>query len=194
MSRTRALRPTDQGSTAQGTTGQGTTGQGTTGRGPVIADTLVIAGWFLVSGVVGALVWWQVTELPVVTSDGGTPVVEPGELVKQVGIDAWFAVIALVGGLLGGIVLTAWRRRDPMMSVVMVAVGAALAGWLMKWLGGLLGPAAEKQALASLVDGSSVPMQLTLHAPGVLWLWPLAAMVGTTAWLWIIANPEQERS
>ena len=37
-------------------------------------------------------------------------------------------------------------------------------------------------------------MQLSVHAPGVVWLWPLAAMVGATAWLWIVANPERERA
>ena len=164
------------------------------GAAPALRDALVIVGWFLVSGVVGALVWWLVTDLPLVTSDGGTAVVGPDELVKQIGIDAWFAVIALVGGLLGGIVLIAWRHRDPVLTVLLVGVAAALAGWLMERLGGLLGPEPEKSALAALGDGASVPMQLSVHAPGVVWLWPLAAMAGATAWLWIVANPEREQA
>ena len=91
----------------------------------------------------------------------------PEELVKQVGIDGWFFVIALVGGLVGGIVLMAWRRRDPLLMVVLVVLGGGLASWLMVRLGLALGPEKALSALGGMPDGAQVSMRLKLVASGM---------------------------
>ena len=158
-----------------------------------VRDTAVVALSFAIAGLAGALVWWQVTTLPQVTKAGDSATLAPQELVRQVGIDGWFFVIAAVGGLLCGLALVAWRHRDPLLMVVLVALGGGLASWLMTTIGLTLGPGEELAALRGLEDGAEVPMQLKLHAPGIAWVWPIAAVLGALGDLWVLRKPGAEQ-
>jgi len=157
-------------------------------------DALIVAVWFTVAGIVGALVWWQVTTLPKVTKSGNGAVIAPAELVKQVGIDGWFFVIAAVGGLFSGAVLLAWRRRNPLLTLVMVVLGGALASWLMIHLGLILGPEKEVTALSAVPEGGEVSMQLKLHAPGMAGVWSIGAALGSLGYVWVLAKPRDPSS
>jgi hypothetical protein len=159
---------------------------------PAVADVLVAAGWFVVAGVLGALVWWWVTPLPEVTRTGDAVMISADGLVMQVAIDGWFFVVATVGGLLSGAALVAWRSRDPLLMVVLVALGALGAAWLMLTIGVALGPGDETEALRGRPDGSTASMRLELHATGVFWMWPIAATLGALSYLWIAGTPQQE--
>jgi hypothetical protein len=152
----------------------------------IALDVLVVLVWFAVAGALGAVIWSQVVTFPVVTRTGDAASVAPDQLVKQVGLDGWYFVVAAVGGLLSALVLMALRRRDPLLMVVLVTVGGALAAWLMIHLGQALGPADEVAALRKLPENGTVPMQLTLHAPGVAWAWPVFAALGAVVDLWVL--------
>jgi hypothetical protein len=152
-------------------------------------DALVVAVWFAVAGAVGAVVWWQVTTLPKLTRAGDSASQAADQLSVQVGIDAWFFVVAAVGGLLSGIVLLWWRRRDPLLMVILVALGAGLASWVMVRAGLTLGPAPELATLRGLKEGDEVSMQLKLHASGLVWIWPVAALLGALLQMWVLAKP-----
>jgi hypothetical protein len=152
-------------------------------------DALIVGAWFVVAGLVGAVVWWQQTPLPKVVRSGDGATLAPEELVKQVSTDGWFFVVAAVGGLLSGVILLAWRRRDPLLMVVLVVLGAGLASWLMVHVGLALGPDKELSALKGMPDGASVSMQLKLHAPGVAWIWPVGAALGALLHLWVLKKP-----
>jgi membrane associated rhomboid family serine protease len=155
-------------------------------------DALVVAVWFTVAGIVGALVWWQVVTLPKVMKVGNAAARAPEELVKQVGIDGWFFVIAAVGGLLSGVLLLIWRWRDPLLMVGLAALGAGLASWLMIHVGLALGPGEEIAALRGMKDGAEVPMQLKLAAPGMAWIWSIFAVLGAIIYVWILRKPDDE--
>ena len=152
-------------------------------------DAVVVVVWFAVAGLFAGVVWVQVVTLPEVTRTGGNATVPTEELAKQVGIDGWFAVIALVAGALSGVLLLAWRRRDPLLMVPLVALGGGLASWLMIQVGKVLGPDDELAALRRLPDGSQVSEQLRLHATGVAWVWSIAAVFGALLYLWVLAKP-----
>ena len=158
----------------------------------VLLDVGIVLGWFLVAGVLGALVWWQVTDLPQATRVQGAVVVEADQLGKEVNIDGWFFVIAVVGGLVSGIVLTLWRRRDALLTVVLVTLGGGLASVVMQRLGRLLGPGSEVDALRHKADGAHALMRLQVHATGVLWVWPAAAALGALVYLFVLKAPENE--
>ncbi|MEO7351229.1 MAG: hypothetical protein ABIR34_11765 [Marmoricola sp.] len=167
------------------------------GRPALVAgalDALVVAGWFAVAGLIGAFVWWKVTTLPKLQKSGNAATHSPEELVKQVGIDGWFFVIAAVGGLLSGVLLLAWRRRDPLLMVVLVVLGGGLASWLMVHVGLSLGPGKEQTALRGLPDGGEVPMRLKLYAPGITWLWSITAALGSLVYVWVLAKPHEDRT
>ena len=157
---------------------------------PALTDLGITAAWFVVAGLLGAVVWWQVTPLPVATRTGDAASLNPDQLTKEVGIDGWFAVIALVAALVSGVVLMAWRRRDPLLMVVLIALGGGLAAYLMVTLGQALGPGDEVAALKKLPDGGTAPLQLSLKAPGVALLWPIAALFGALVQVWVLRRPE----
>jgi hypothetical protein len=157
-------------------------------------DALLVAVWFAVAGIVGAVVWWQVTPLPKVTKAGNAASLSPEELVRQVGIDGWFFVVAAVGGLLSGVLLLAWRKRDPLLMVGLVALGGGLASWLMAHVGLSLGPDQELTALRGMPEGAGVSMRLKLHAPGMAWMWSIFAALGAMIYVWILRKPDEEPS
>jgi hypothetical protein len=153
--------------------------------GPVL-DVVITLAWYAVAGLLGALLWSQVVSLPEATRVGDAASLSPVELTKQVGIDAWFFVIALVAALVSAIVLLLCRRRDPLLMVVLVVVGGGLAAWLMVHLGRSLGPGDEVAALRQVPDGGTAPTQLRLHAPGVELVWPIASALGALVYLWVL--------
>ena len=157
-------------------------------------DALIVAVWFAVAGLVGAVVWWQMTTLPKVTKVGEAASVAPAELIRQVGIDGWFFVIAAVGGLLSGLVLLIWRWRDPLLMVVLVALGGGVASWLMIHVGRALGPSDPVTALRGMRESAEVPMQLELHAPGIAWIWSVFAVLGAIVYIWVLRKPDDEES
>ena len=158
---------------------------------PVLLDVVVVGVWFVVAGLVGGWIWAQVTPLPQVTKDGDNATVPSEELLKQVGMDGWFLVIALIGGVLSGVLLVWWRRRDPLLTVALVTVGAGLASWVMVQAGRLFGPGDEVAALRRLPDGAQVSEHLRLNATGVAWAWPVAAAFGALVFLWVLAKPAE---
>jgi hypothetical protein len=144
----------------------------------------VILGWFVVIGVVGALVWWKVTPLAEFTRTTTSGQMDEAELGRRVAADGWYFVVAAVGGVVSGFVLALVRRRDPLVTVVLVAVGAALAAGLMLWVGEWLGPPNPRTALLHAAVGDKVPLQLKTHAAGVALVWPIAAMLGAVGVIW----------
>jgi hypothetical protein len=159
---------------------------------PALLDALVVGLWFAVAGVVGGWVWAHVTSLPQVAKEGNSATVASEELVKQVATDGWFFVIALGAGVVSGVALMVWRHRDPVLSVVLLALGGGLASWLMIRTGQAWGPGDPIAALRSLPDGAHVSEQLRLHAHGVAWVWPIAAVFGALLYLWVLKPADEE--
>lgn len=157
-----------------------------TGLRPVLLDVAIVTVWFVVAGALGAFVWSLVTELPKVTREGNSGTVAPEQLGMQVGIDGWFFVIALIGGAASGLILLAWRNRDPVLTVVLVVLGAGMSSWLMVVLGRALGPEKELVTLRSATEGGQVSMQLQLSAPGMAWVWPVSVALGALVQLWVL--------
>lgn len=150
----------------------------------LLVDVAVVLVWFVVAAVLGAVVWWQLTPLAEFTRTSTNAQMGEDQLGKQVSSDGWYFTIAAVGGLVSGIVLLSIRRRDPIVRVVLVVLGAVLASWLMARIGLWLGPEAPKESLAHVAVGDTVPIQLETHADGVRFAWPVAAMVGALGVLW----------
>lgn len=153
-------------------------------RHPLAQDVVVVFAWFALAALVGAVVWWQVTPLAEYTRTATNAQMDEAQLGRQVSADAWFFVIGTLGGLVSGVALLAWRRRDPVVTVVLVTLGGLLASWLMLRLGLWLGPADPKDVLPHVAVGHKVPLQLKTHTAGVDFAWPLGALLGALGVLW----------
>jgi magnesium-transporting ATPase (P-type) len=148
-------------------------------------DLGVIAAWFLVAGLIGALIWWQVTPLAEYTRTSNNGVLDEQQLGKQFATDGWFFTIALAGGLLSGIILALWRGRDPILTVVLLALGGVFATAVMMQAGLLFGPANPRDVLKTVAVGAKVPLQLKTSA-GTVWIaWSMGAMFGALGSLWL---------
>jgi hypothetical protein len=159
---------------------------------PVLLDVLIIGAWFAAAGLVGGWLWAHLTSLPQVAKEGNSATVASEELAKQVAMDGWFFLIAAIGGVVSGLFLLVWRRRDPILAVVLVTLGGGLASWLMVHAGEAFGPGDPIAALRQLPDGAHVSEQLRLHAPGVAWVWPIAAAFGALLYFWVLKPADDE--
>jgi CHASE2 domain-containing sensor protein len=149
-----------------------------------LRDAVVVLAWFAVAAVVAAVVWWQVTPLPVFTRTRQGTVMNQVQLGDQVAIDGWYFLLAAGLGLVSGVALTAWRRRDAVLTVALVTVGAVGAGWLAIVLGRWLGPPDPHTLLGHLRVGQHAMVQLELTSRGEWLVWPITALLGALGVLW----------
>lgn len=151
---------------------------------PVLADVGVVLAWFVVAGLIGALVWWQVTPLAEYTRSGAKATLDEEQLSVEVASDGWFFVVAAVGGLLSGVSLLSWRRRDPVVMVILVAAGGVLATFLMIKAGLVLGPSDPQEMFASAKEGAKIPLQLKIRSDGLWVVWSVTALLGAVGVIW----------
>lgn len=141
-------------------------------------DAVWVVGTLAVLGVVGALVWDALVDLPSYQRTAQGAVLDQVQLAGLIGIDGWFVAVGGVAGLVAGGALMYFRPGDPLLTVVWLAAGGALAAWLMVEVGLLVGPADPGSVLSSLKPGEHAAVQLHPHATGVEFIWPIAALLG----------------
>jgi hypothetical protein len=142
-------------------------------------DALLILVTMALLGLVAGVLWSQLADPVVATRMPDGVISGEAELAKQVTSDGWFAAIGFVGCLLAGLVLTAWRRTDEVVTLVALVGGAVLAAWLCTQVGGLLGPDPAARTLAQAAVGKTAEDQLRVHTWVVYLTWPFGAVVGS---------------
>lgn len=154
---------------------------------PSVAATLLAAAaalaGCLIVGLLAGVIWNAVAPkaIYVVIGKGSADVVN-AETSAFVEGDAWFVLIAVLGGLLIGLVAyrVAIRKYGPA-PMVGVLVGSMLAGLLARWAGQSIGMATFNKQLLTSRSGALLHAPPVLGAQGstILWpaivFWPLAA-------------------
>jgi hypothetical protein len=88
--------------------------------------------------------------------------------------DAWFALIAAVGGIITGILGYRFLvRRAGAAATAGLVLGAVAASWLALWVGENIGLATYNHLLASSPIGAYFHSSLALGAKSALAFWPL---------------------
>lgn len=152
----------------------------------------VVTAWFTAAGLLGALIWVEVTPLPGFTKILGNGTMDEEQLAKQFSANGWFLVIAVVGGLLSGLVLLLVRRHaQPVVMVMLVALGGGLATLLMVRCGLAWGPGDPNAALLKAEVGEVVPIRLEVDAKGVYFAWSAAALLGAALAQWLLDSREK---
>jgi hypothetical protein len=136
-----------------------------------------------VLGLLGGLLWGEFAPRALLQEVGaGEAAIVNAETRAFIGADAWFCGIAVVAGLLTGVLGYKFlvARQDGDHGYVRRAVAAtglilgALAGSLiMMWLGGQIGLSGYNHALAGARNGTLFDASLTLGAKSALAFWPL---------------------
>ena len=162
-------------------------------RRPDARTVLLAVGLVAVSvllGLLGGLIWAEVAPrvLYQEVAAGAAEVVN-AETRAYFGADLWFCVIAVLAGLLTGVLgyrfavasRTGFARAAAALGLILGAVGG---GFAMMWLGGQIGLSAFNHHLASSSDGSMFNGSLALGAKSALACWPLftAAVLLIVEW------------
>jgi hypothetical protein len=130
-------------------------------------------------GLLGGLIWAEVAPRALLQEvSAGTAEVVNAETRAFFGADVWFSAIAVVAGLLTGLLgyrlAVAPRDGAARASVALALIlGAVAGGLVMMWVGGQFGLSGFNKDLASSPAGTLFPGSLTLGAKSALALWPL---------------------
>ena len=130
-------------------------------------------------GLLGGLIWGEAAPRALLQEiSTGTAELMNTETRAFIGADAWFCGIAVVAGLLTGIIgyRFAMARRTGGTRAVSAAgliLGGVAGGFVMLWLGQQIGLSAYNQHLASSANGTVFPESLTLGASSALAFWPM---------------------
>ena len=156
----------------------GLRGTRSTARSTAAWIVAALAGSVLV-GLLGGLIWGEFAPRAMLQEVGaGIAQVTNAETRAFFGADVWFSGIAVVAGLLTGVLgyrfAVAPRDGAARAAVTLSLILGAVAGALvMLWLGEQIGLSAYNQHLASSAKGTVFSSSLALGSKSALALWPL---------------------
>ncbi len=153
------------------------------GRRPPVRSAIAWCAAALASsavlGLLGGLIWEQVAPRATLQEIGaGTAELVNAETRAFITADVWFCAIAVVAGLLTGVLgyrlAVAARTGIVRALVVSCLILGGLAGALiMLWLGERIGQSGYNHDLASSPNGTLFPATLALGAKSALAFWPM---------------------
>jgi len=127
-----------------------------------------------VLGVAAGLIWAAVAPRALLQEVGhGEAQLVNAESTAFIFADAWFCLIAAVGGAITGI--AGYRllvRRADWIATAGLVLGAVAASLLMLWTGENIGLGTYNHLLAASPDGAFFQASLALGAKSALALWP----------------------
>ena len=144
-----------------------------------IAAGLIIAASAVIGGA-GGLVWAAVAPrvlYQVVTLNPPTAYATDPETSAFIAADGWYCLIAVVGGVLIGLLgyLFGVRRYGPV-PMAGIVVGATAAAFICEWTGHRQsGGPGFNHVLATSKPGTLLHAPISLGSQGALAFWPLAA-------------------
>lgn len=166
----------------------------TASRRRAAAELGAVLGAFALAGAVAGFVWERVwTPATGVVVDHRWRPEDALALQQQFSGTGWYVVVGTAAGLLLGLVAALLVDRVPLLTLVAVVAGSALAGWLMLRVGVALGPADPRDLAASADDGTRLPAQLEVSGRSPFIAVPLGALVGLVIVL-IGLGPRHPRS
>jgi hypothetical protein len=141
-------------------------------------------------GLLGGLIWGEAAPRALLQEiSTGTAELMNSETRAFIGADAWFCGIAVVAGLLTGIIgyRFGMARRSGTTRAVIAAgliLGGVAGGFAMLWLGEQIGLSAYNQHLASSANGTVFPESITLGASSALAFWPMFTAIAILVGEW----------
>ena len=158
-------------------------------RAGVVRWSVVVLLAMVALGLLGGLLWALLADPPGYTVSRESASMGEAESGKQFGVEVLYAGVAAALGLAAGL-LAGWRlARYGWVLVLTLALGGVGAASGSLVTGRWLGPADPSQAIASAPVGTVVPVQLTVEATGLLFMWSAAALVGLLLVVGLVGLP-----
>lgn len=133
---------------------------------------------FAAGGAVAGVVWEWLWTPPVGEVAGGRWLRDAEGLREDVSGTALYIVVAVVAGLLLGVLAGLLSEDSELVTLVAVVLGSVLAGWLMLEVGQALGPT-DPQVLAADADrGTRLPGRLEVSGRSPYVAFPAGALIG----------------
>ena len=150
----------------------------------LLTDAAIVIGVLLLLAVLAGLLWPQLVDPVQFTRTRQGVVSGEVQIARQFDDDGWYVVLAAIIGAVAGGVLTWWRSRDPVATVLLLVLGAAAAAWVMALVGHAVGPPSPGPLLADARIGATAPDEVKVHALAAYLVWPIAVLFGAVAVLW----------
>jgi len=130
----------------------------------------------IIAGLLAGLLWHLLSSPPsyVIGDDQGAIITEQG-LSQVFAMDIWYLFIGMALGFAVGAFAWGLMHQVGWPILIVVVVGALLAGLLAWQFGQLLGPRDFADRLAAASTGDRVSMDLQLHSAWLTFVWPLSA-------------------
>jgi ABC-type nitrate/sulfonate/bicarbonate transport system permease component len=142
---------------------------------PLLLAVLALAA---VGALAGAVWNWLWTPTSGVVYDHRWTAGDALGLQHQFSSTGWYVVVAAVAGLVAGIAVSLVVDRVPLLTLVAVVVGSALAAWVMLVVGTALGPPDPATAAKTADDGTRLPEHLDVSGRSPFIAFPVGALLG----------------
>ena len=172
---------------------------------PAVQGGIILA-LFAGTGLLGGWVWWKLwapAPAGAVYEKQWYPKATEGLLADFAGT-GWYVVVALVAGVLLGVLAGLRLDRNEIVTLVAVVVGSALAAWLMMKVGFHFSPPDPQHIADTAKNGTELPGQLELagsvNLPGhrfdevvrsPMLAFPIGALAGLAIALFGMSKPHR---
>lgn len=145
-------------------------------RNDVLVALAVVAGLLLIGVLVGVVWEWIATPAQEVVTAGtsGGSIFADQDAERWTSADGWFAVLGVAAGLMTTAVAYGLFRRRSIAVTLGVTLGGLAGSVVASQVGEALGPP-PVASHAGAAPGTAFTGPLVIHAPGVLYTWPIAA-------------------
>ena len=144
---------------------------------PEVRTGLLVGFGVLAAAPVVGIVWWLIAPLPQLRVSGELLLPVGGEAESAVAADGLLGVCAAVAGLICALLVFSRVRQARVSALLGLSLGGLAAAVLAWRLGEFLGPGPERETARGLADGSTFDGPLVLSAKGVLFAWPMTAVI-----------------
>jgi hypothetical protein len=160
---------------------------------PHAIEVLVVVAVFAAAGAGLGWLWFHVWQQPTGTVGSHQWFPNDEEGLRDV-FDAtgWYVTLAAAGGIVVGGLATVFGRRAPLVTLVAVVAGSALAAWLMLKVGLSLSPGDPETLAKTAADGTTLRGRLSLEGGNSPYLaWPLGGLVALMVLNFLLSSRDQ---
>jgi hypothetical protein len=144
----------------------------------VPVQALVVLGVFAGAGALAGRLWYRLWDAPHGVVSGGQWYTDEAGLRDDFDGTGWYVAIAVVAGLVLGL-LCAWLlHRSELVTLLAVAAGSVLAAWIMLRVGYHLSPPDPERLAKTAEDGTKLKGALRLHSWVPKGAFPFGALLG----------------